>query len=219
MKEQKIYKQTLNNKQIMKNKMIKLAVVAAASVALAQTVQAGSINGTIGFTGTYNQVGGTQGNLPTATEFTINESSVAVQDPTGIFASGPSSSPTFASPIDVGSTPAANNLVGENLWTVVIGGVTYNLLVGTEAQGASVVSPTTVYQFGGTGTIGDGNSADDTAGTWNLSFNVTTAGDNASFTWNSTSGSTATVPDGGTTAMLLGAGLSGLALLKRKLVA
>jgi hypothetical protein len=31
--------------------------------------------------------------------------------------------------------------------------------------------------------------------------------------------SLSTVPDGGTTAMLLGAGLSGLALLKRKLVA
>jgi hypothetical protein len=33
------------------------------------------------------------------------------------------------------------------------------------------------------------------------------------------SGTIATVPDGGTTAMLLGAGLSGLALLKRKMVA
>ena len=186
----------------MKNKMIKLAVVAAASVALAQTVQATPIDGSIGFTGSYTQNGGNQGDLTTATSF-----ATTILTATATF--GTVTSSTFFTPIDVNDTPD-NNLLGQQLWTAVIGGVTYSLVVNSESQ---TFTSTSQLDLAGTGTFGDETLGDATAGTWQLQFGVT----GNSFTWNSTSGTN--VPDGGTTAMLLGAGLSGLALLKRKLVA
>jgi hypothetical protein len=141
--------------------------------------------------------------LQSATSFTIN--TVNIEDPTGIFVSA--TDPTFYSPINVNP---ANNLLGQTVWTVVIGTTTYTLDVNSESQ---TFTSNLQLDLAGSGTFGDGNENDNTAGTWQLQFGVT--GD--SFTWNATSATN--VPDGGTTVMLLGAALSGLALVKRKLAA
>ncbi len=180
-----------------------MAGAVAAVVAVTMSVQAVPINGSIGFTGTYTQNGGTYGNLTTATSFSVNTVSVATT--TGVFVGA--GSPTFASPIAV--NPANNLLPNVQLWSVLVGSTTYRLFVSTESE--SLDSATQVNLIG-TGTITDGNSADDTFGVWQLGFGV--AG--SAFTWQSTS---ASVPDGGATVMLLGIALSGVALLKKKLTA
>jgi hypothetical protein len=80
----------------------------------------------------------------------------------------------------------------------------------TEIQGA-----TSAVQLELTGTgmfsIIGGNPNDNTLGTWQLGFGES----GASFTFQSTAATG--VPDGGMTVMLLGAALSGLALIRRKL--
>jgi hypothetical protein len=165
--------------------------------------QAVPINGSIGFTGTYTQNGGTFGNLTTATSFTINTVSVATT--LGAFVGA--GSPTFASPIAV--NPANNLLPNVQLWSVLVGSTTYRLLVTTETE--SLDTPAQLNLIGA-GMITDGNSADNTYGAWQLGFGVS----GSSFTWQSTS---AAVPDGGATLMLLGLALSGVALLKKKITA
>jgi VPDSG-CTERM motif len=196
-----IYKKLKNMKT--KNKWLKVAGSAAAVLAVAASVHADPIVGSVGFTGTYTQNGGSQGDLATATSFTID--SVSIENPTGVFTGA--SDPTFYSPITVNP---ANNLLDESLWTVQIGGVTYSLLVGSETE--TFVSGVQL-DLSGTGTFENTTAADDTAGTWQLQFGVS----GASFTWDATSATN--VPDGGTTVILLGAALSGLALVKRKLAA
>jgi hypothetical protein len=187
----------------MKTKWIKLAGAVAAALAMTASVQATPISGSIGFTGTYTQNGGTIGDLTTATSFTINTVSIATT--TGVFVGA--GSPTFASPISV--NPANNLIPNVQLWSVIVGGVTYTLVVTTETETFDTASQ---LNLAGTGTISDGNPADTVTGAWQLGFGRT--GD--AFTWQSTS---AGVPDGGATVMLLGLALSGAALLKKKLAA
>src|ERR1017187_9618211 len=137
----------------MKTKWIKMAGVVAAVVAVTMSVQAIPINGSVGFTGTFTQNGGTFGNLATATSFTIN--TVSVQNPTGAFVGA--GSPTFASPIAV--NPANNLLPNVQLWSVLVGSTTYRLLVTTETE--SLDTPAQLNLIGA-GMITDGNSADNT---------------------------------------------------------
>jgi len=188
----------------MKNNWIKLAVAVATAFAVTASVQATPISGSIGFTGVYVQNGGTVGDLLTATSMSI--SSVSIQNPQGVFVGA--TTPTFASPIGVnGNGPT---LVGAQLWSVIIGGVTYKMIVNTETQNPLSTSQT--LALSGTGTMEDGTPADNTTGVWQISFGVS----GSSFTWQSTS---ASVPDGASTAMLLGLALSGVAVLKRKFMA
>ena len=192
----------------MKNNIIKYLASAALAVGMVSAVQATPINGSIGFTGIYSQNGGTIGNLASATSMTIINTvahpiivNVATGDLTG--AGAPI---TYATPIGVNGN--APSLIGLQLWSATKGLITYSLLVTSETQ--SFTSGTQL-NLTGTGTIRDGTAADNTAGTWQIGFGVS----GESFTWQSTSATS--VPDGGTTAMLLGAALSGLALLRRKL--
>jgi hypothetical protein len=96
------------------------------------------------------------------------------------------------------------------LWSATKGLVTYSLVVTSETQ---TFQSAIQLNLAGNGTLRDGIAADNTPGTWQISFGQ--SGD--SLTFQSTSASSSGVPDGGTTAMLLGAALSGLALLRRKL--
>ena len=72
----------------------------------------------------------------------------------------------------------------------------------------------------GTGTVTDSLDGDTANGSYNMSFNLTQAGSGATFTWAGTSGTTLprTVPDGGTTVMLLGSAIAVLGLIRRQLV-
>ena len=192
----------------MKNNIIKYLASAALAVGMVSAVQATPINGSIGFTGIYSQNGGTIGNLASATSMTIINTvahPIIVHVATGDL-TGAGAPITYATPIGVNGN--APSLIGLQLWSATKGLITYSLLVTGETQ--SFTSGTQV-NLTGTGTLRDGNAADNTAGTWQIGFGVS----GESFTWQSTSATS--VPDGGTTAMLLGAALSGLALLRRKL--
>jgi hypothetical protein len=192
----------------MKNNIIKYLASAALAVGMVSAVQATSINGSIGFTGIYSQNGGTHGALNTATSMTIINTvanPITVNIATGDLA-GAGAPITYATPIGVNGN--APSLVGLQLWSALKAGITYSLLVTSETQ---TFASGTQLNLSGTGTLRDGTAADNTAGTWQIGFGVS----GESFTWQSTSASSA--PDGGTTAMLLGAALSGLALLRRKL--
>ena len=188
----------------MKNKFVKLAVAVAAFAVTTASLQATPIVGSVGFTGTYTQNGGTLGDLTTATSFSINN--VLILSATGQFAGA--TTPTFASPISV--NPANSLIPNVQLWSVVVGSTTYKFLVSTETESLDTA---TQLNLTGSGVMTDGNAADNTAGTWQLGFGVS----GASFTWQATTANS--VPDGGTTVLLLGAALSGLALVKRKLAA
>jgi len=188
----------------MKNKITLLAGAVAALVGFATTVQAVPIVGSIGFAGTYSQVGGTAGDLSTATSMAINN------PPTILTTSGAfvgATTPTFVSSVGVNGN--APTLVGQNLWTVVVGASTYSLLVGTSSQ---TFTSSSQLNLAGTGTIKNGTPANDTAGTWQLGFGTS----GASFTFQSTS---ANAPDGGLTVMLLGAALTGLFLVRKQALA
>lgn len=185
----------------MKNNWI---VLAAAVVGMATaSLQAVPITGSIGFTGTYTQNGGTAGNLSTAVSMTINTFAigVATDDLAGAIPV------SFASPIGVNGNPPS--LVGGQLWSVNVGGTIYTFDVTTLTQ---TFTSATQINLEGSGIMKNGVD-EDTAGTWQLGFGKT----GAAFTWQSTSATN--IPDGGTTVMLLGAALSGLGLIRRKLVA
>lgn len=187
----------------MKSNIVKYLASGALALGMACAVHATPINGSIGFTGTYVQNGGTLGNLASATSMSI--STVSVSSSTGDL-SGSGAPVTFATPIGVnGSGPS---LVSLQLWSATKGLITYSLVVTSEAQ---TFTSGIQLNLAGSGTLMDGTLADNTAGTWQIGFGVS----GSSFTWQSTSASN--LPDGGTTAMLLGAALSGLALIRRKL--
>lgn len=99
------------------------------------------------------------------------------------------------------------------LWSVLVGSTTYTFTSTSESQ--NLTSKTGLHLLG-TGIISDGTVADNTTGTWQLGFGV--LGD--SFQWQSTAApDAANVPDGGSTAMLLGSAICGLCVFKKKLAA
>lgn len=184
----------------MKNKLIITAAAVATLMGFCATVQATPITGSIGFGGTYTQNGGTFGDLSTATSMTID--TVNIQSTFGSFVGA--TSPIFASPI------AVNPATGlTQLWSVIVGAVTYTFNVTSESQ---PFTSSTQLNLQGNGVISD-NLGDSATGTWQLGFGK--SGD--SFTWQSTSA--ANVPDGGMTAALLGGALMGIGLLKKKFLA
>lgn len=191
----------------MKSKWIKVAGVTAALIGIGATVQAIPIDGSIGFTGTFTQ-NGTPGDLTTATSMTID--SVAVLSATGSFFGAVTPPAFFATPIGVNS--GIPPIIGE-LWSVVVGPRTYTFNVTSESQSLDSITQVNLL---GNGIVTDdlGNAAN---GQWQLGFGVSGTGQNASFTWQSTTGTVA--PDGGSTAMLLGAALSAIGLLRKKLLA
>ena len=187
----------------MKTKLAIMAV-AAAVVGFTTASQAVPITGGIAISGSFTP-NGTPSDLTTAT-------SIAITGPffigvtSGSFV-GATTPVTFATPVTVNS---ALNLVGVQLWSVLVGTTTYTFDVTGESQSVDTANQLTLI---GSGTFGDGTLADASSGTFQLGFGVTQT------TFSFQNNNQVNVPDGGTTAMLLGAGLSGLALLKRKLVA
>jgi VPDSG-CTERM motif len=198
---------TTNQKNIMKGNILTSLACAALALGLSGSAYA-DINGSIGFTGTFIQTGGTIGLLNTADHMTLGSLQIATAtgDLTG--AGAPFS---FASSIGVNGNPPS--LVGHTLWTATVGAITYSFTIATESQ---TLTSGAQINLAGIGTMHDGNPGDDTAGEWQLGFGRS----GASFTWQGTSasvGTPTTTPDGGATVVLLGAALSGLGLIRRKL--
>lgn len=184
----------------MKN-ILKVVAVAAVAVAITQSVQAVPITGNIGFSGAV-QLNSTT--VTTATE-ALSWANTVVNATSGSFTSvANGSSVALASPWFFNS-PALNGF-----WAV--GGFTFNLtssaIYSQDALFLNVVLAGTVTStnpsfsataFSGTFQVANPSANGLTTFTERLSFN--------------------SVPDGGTTVLLLGSALSGLALLRRKLVA
>jgi hypothetical protein len=191
-------------------KLIKLITVGAAIafLGMANVVQAlPSITGGIGFSGAF-ATDGSASDLTTGTMFTIVGAITTVPAAVpGDFAGAPASPDSFLSPIKVHGGLAGN--IGNNLYTITIGGNLFSFLIDTISQDVNTAK---FYDVSGTGTVTAAGFAP-TTGTYTLNF---TQSGGSSFTWGATS---TAVPDGGTTVILLGAALSGLGLLRRKLAA
>jgi hypothetical protein len=202
----------------MKNKLIKLAVVAAASATLLQTVNAAPITGNIGFNG--NAVLDTM-SANTATEV-VSWNTSTVGGDSGTFATAgvlANSAAIINAPLVFASSFAAP---GMSFWTVTgTGGImfTFNLLSSAiYSQGGGFLN---VNISGTVSASGPGSSAWDTTA-FSGTFSVSNPSQNgtAQFSQNlQFFPPTTTVPDGGTTVLILGASLSGLALIRRKLAA
>lgn len=204
-----------NDRQNMKKSKLAIIGVAALSLGLATGVQAVPINGSIQFAGGATLNGsGTKG-VGDATAFT-GFSSLGVLTASGtygqILANGVNSV-SFDTFSFGGGILSPSPL--QYLWTVVDNsGNTYTF----EATDAMIVTQSFDSQTGISflNITGSGyaflNGADQTAGTWSITDTGTTP-TQATFTF----GASTTVPDGGTTVMLLGGTLFLIVILRRKL--
>jgi hypothetical protein len=186
----------------MKTLKITLAALAATLMACAFVPQANAamINGAITFSG-----GATYDTMSLATATRVNNfSDVVVQSNEGDFSSvAVGTSVTMGSPWVFSpstSTPG--------LWSV--GGFTYDLTSATV-----VFQSSDFLAITGTGTI-SGNGFDATPGVWNFSSQTPSA--NGIFSFSAGTASQGGVPDSGTTVALLGLGLAGVELIRRRLL-
>jgi hypothetical protein len=183
----------------MKSKLIKLLIVGAviAFVGSSVPVQAIPIVGDISFGGSYTV---DNPNLTIATKFITFSSVIVIPIEHGDYVGTAGNSVTFT-PFTF--SPPTTPVVP--LWTFTIGPTTYsfNALTMTVPYKSS-----SLLDIQGTGTAYI-TGRDPTPGIWNVTANK--AGASFSFS------SSAAVPDGGTTVLLLGAALSALGLIKRRL--
>jgi hypothetical protein len=194
------------------NKITKFAGVAAVALALTQTLQAIPVTGNIGFTGaaTLNT-----SSAATATGV-ITWLSPVVNLTSGSFTVIPNTTPvTFASPwlFAAGASP---------FWSVSFGGETFvfNLLSSSITSQGGIAGSSGFVIVNGTGTVsGSGNTAySATTMSWSFSTQDPKISGNPD-AWTFSASTASVVPDGGSTALLLGAALSSLTLLKRKFMA
>jgi len=194
------------------NKTIKLAFAAAVVFAAIEVAQAVPITGAVGFGGTVYL---DTANANTATEATAWGSGYVVSTHGTLTAVPFFSSVSFtSSPWFVDSSSGGDDTLIQPFWSV--GGFTYHFL-----------SSTITRQDGGhldidfTGTV-SAAGYDTTAfdGAWSTSNDNGNSGNTSTqFTYSATFSSTVpSVPDGGTTVLLLGSALAGVGFLKRKSV-
>jgi hypothetical protein len=188
----------------MKN-ITKIIAVAAVAVAISQSAKATAISGTIGFSGAAQL----NGNSVTDSSEVLSWGNNNVTITSGAF-TGVSGGVTF------GTVPWLFTSAESGFWSV--GGFTFNLTSSTVTS--PVFNPIsgyyslTIYLAGTVVSSNPSYSATAFAGT--ISIQDPSANNNGLFNY-SESMSFSSVPDGGTTALLLGSALSGLALIRRKL--
>ncbi len=178
-----------------------LAMVAVAASGLAcQQAQAIPITGGMTFTG-----GAIFDTASLATASTVNTfSNTNVMDADGSF-TGISGPVTMSAPWTFAPVPG---LPRPSLWSV--GGFTFDLS-GTTGVERPVIGGIQFLVITGVGTIFGPNGFDPTPVTWSFSTQAPKVNGQFSF-----SAATSAVPDGGTTVMLLGAALIGLAAYRAK---
>jgi len=192
-----------------KARWITMTVAMAGLMGTGFELQATPIAGSISFDGGSVLLNNT---LPNATAIDSFGGSTIVSAganlPTGSYAGLAGTAVTMTSEgfiFSPGLSPSPIN----DLWSFTVAGITYDF---------NLLTATGVYDNGSLDLSGTGNlqitGDPNTAGTWTLDINGGGDGDNFNFDANSEVVST--VPDGGSTAMMLGAGLSGFALLGRK---
>jgi hypothetical protein len=186
--------------------MRKKLMTIAAIMACAASIQAGSITGTIGYTGSFTPA---NTDLTTVNDVLTINTFALTGLATGSFTGGTLSH--FASPITVNSTSSPG--FANPLWQLTVGAITYSF---NASDVTTITDTSTINTIAGHGSVSDGVST--APGTYNISFTETGVGTGlATFTWAGTSGSLSPVPDGGATVMLLGSALAALGLIRRKL--
>lgn len=185
----------------MKNKILGLILGGVALITV--SVQAVPINGAISFDGGYALVGGA--NFLSASAANILTASVTPGQATGTYASLNGgyafSGPDTFGPIQVNPTP----VTVIPLWQFTTGGITYSF----DATSVSLLVKTAnIYAIEGYG-VANVTGFDATPGYWNVTLNR--AGASFSFS------SSAAVPDGGMTLILLGTALTAMGLIRRKM--
>ncbi len=207
----------------MKSKLIKLLVVGAVVAFAGSSVPVQAIpevSGSITFSDQFT-ANGSPGDLSTATELT-SITDVTVSQASGDYSLG---SIVKGTPVSfAGVTPTTpftfSPIPGtsfDNFWTIVAGGTTYGFNVTDTTLVESPNSTTLVLAGDGTAYIVGPTaltSFGPTPATWNLTLN----NDGGLLNFSGGSTGAATVPDGGSTVLLLGAGLSALGLISRHLV-
>ena len=104
------------------------------------------------------------------------------------------------------------------LWTYTFGASTYTFDLGT--INAVVRNAHDSLFISGIGTVSiSGGTYSPTPARWTFTIDDSSGGNSGSFIFGFSDSNTAVAPDGGTTAMLLGAALAGLGLLRKKLTA
>ncbi len=205
----------------MKRKWLVIVAAAAAVCGMAGVAQAVPISGGITF------IGGVEldtSSAATATEVTAwtgfgGDGSPYVESADGSFAGiAPGTSATFTAPWFFNSGAVSS------LWTV--GGFTFDLTSShvvyqaVNVEGGVGIGAATVEGIGAV----SGNGETPEAMTWSFSINDPGAAGTGGLIFSfqvadGTVGSTPTVPDGGTTAIMLGMGMLGLGLVKKQLLA
>ena len=201
------FKNITNMKLTTQISKIALSVLAAGAIVgavIPQTTEASPITGGISFSGSVTPYTTFDGTGSVATDYTLAHSlvfglSYVAAGANGSFAGVTQNTPvSMYSPLQI--NPAALPVPATlPLWTV--NGFKFTLTALTEPN----VSPT-VLVLQGSGVISDSTPADSNTGTWVATF--TTSG--STFSWNSSSA--ATVPDAGTSLLLLGLGLTALGI-------
>ena len=189
----------------MKSNILKYVACAAVTLGLAATVQAVQITGTVRMSG---DVTLDTTSLATANNATAFAAVTVVGSPTGSFAGTGGAVVTWK---PFGWNPSTAPV--PTLWTY-ISGLTYSFDLGT-ITGFTRTDATLLF-VQGTGTVRI-TGFDPTAANWTFTITDSSAGTAGDFVFGFADSNTAVVPDGGATVMLLGAALSGLALIRRKL--
>jgi|ERR1035437_2836186 hypothetical protein len=190
----------------MKSNIIKYLTSAAFALAVTASVQATQISGTIRQSGDVTL--DTQ-DLATANGATAFANVNVAGTPTGDFSTTGGSLVVWKPFTWV---PSSAPVV--SLWSFASGGKNYSFDL------ASITGVTrtdsTELLITGLGTVNI-STFDPTPANWSFTITDTSGGVSGSFVFGFADSNTATLPDGGMTVMLLGAALSGLALIRRKL--
>jgi hypothetical protein len=190
----------------MKRNLLKYFAVSAAALMAAglMTVQATGISGEVDMSGTVTLNNTSLGSASAATAF----SSVTVGGaPTGNYAG------TFGSSVTWSGFSWPSVVTVSPLWTFISGGNTFSFDLSSVAV---VTQNNTFLNLLGSGTLKETGFAN-TSGSWSFTISNPTGGSHADFMFTFANSQTAAVPDGGTTVILLGAAISGLALLRKKI--
>ena len=195
----------------MKSNIRKCVASVALAMGMSLTMQAASITGGISLAG--GPIGVNSGDLATGTAVT-SFGVVHVSNVNGDF------TPAVAGTLVTTTTgftflPGLSPSPALNVWSFAVGGNTYSFdlgVINNVSQGV-MANGTHFLNISGSGTLHI-TGFTDTPGSY--IFTANSAAETFSFS-SSNGAQPPSVPDGGTTAILMGVALSGLALLRRKL--
>lgn len=193
----------------MKTKWFTMTIAMAGLISTGFKLQATSITGSISFDGGSVLLNNTLANATAIDSFGGSTTvSGGANLPTGTYAGLAGTAVTMTAEgfnFSPGLSPSPIN----DLWSFTSGGITYNF----NLLSASSVFANGSLDLSGTGTL-QVTGYQNTTGTWTLDVNGGGDGDNFNFDANNEVSTP--VPDGSSTALLLGGSLSGIGLLSRK---